>query len=236
MVASCKAAPAQERNPHHFEIAQADGIRERMNRFVGAGRVTFDRESVAPSGSREEAEERHACCAHPRDSLGPLEQPLVEIDNLRAIVGRRLRVNREAEDALRVESSVDSVQLSQAADKEARAHEEDQRDRNLGDHEYFGQAETRADAASGGRLLESGSEIQPRCAQRWNQPKQDAGQERKSRGKEEDARIRAEVQRNRSRRPRREPDQNPAPGLRQEEPEASAERSQKPCLGEQLAN
>src|SRR6266540_1532034 len=124
----------------------------------------------------------------------PLQQLSLKIY---ALCGRVAvaRIKPEERHIFSVETGIQVLQVLQAADEQARADKQKERERDLPDDQRFVQRRPRPSRSSARVFFQRRGEVEPRRAHRRRQPKQRAGQERDRQRKPEHMSIERGIER-----------------------------------------
>src|SRR5216684_3471704 len=107
-----------ERDAHRLKILWADGLIVESHVFVLCRRVAVDRDvckSNSAIGERQASRQRRRLNARYRPDA--LDQTAIELAPAALVVAAQERVERSEQNAVRIESRISPVRLSQTADK-----------------------------------------------------------------------------------------------------------------------
>ena len=141
------------------------------------------------SRERESAND-HRCVDHARDmadpidQIGELERPvprrITRFDSGRDLRGQHIR---------RVESGIDLHHGNEAANEKCRANEKHDRQRHLDDHQRTPKPPPSGSCSAASAILQRGRQVWPRQLKRRNDTEQQAGDNRRSRGRGEHTQV-----------------------------------------------
>ncbi len=239
-VAVVEVSALEERHAHYAEVARAHSAQVRLGPRGGRLRQAEDarraRASVAAQG--QVAHLRRA--AHARQRRRATQQLVVEGGGLHGVCrarGRKLEGHRQ--EVLSPEAGVDREHAREALHQQPRAHEEHERERDLGDDEQVAHAARATRAGAARALLHRLLQVGARGRERGREAEDDAGQKRQAEGEEEYVRVERELtQVGHARELRRgyQRDEQVGAPQREHEPRAAAHEREQHALRQKLTH
>jgi len=184
-----------DRDAERLEIARRDEIDVHDDALGRAGRVGLlgRRHFVSRSGEWDDSGKRDRLHARQRaESLGQIGKIGARA---RGVVAVRLGVRRQHEYIFALDAEISGERALQSADEQSGRDQQDEANRDLGDHEHVPQTCAR-DAPAEQRALraESGIHVEPGRLQGGRKSETNPGQKRHSRAISEDDQVRHETQ------------------------------------------
>ena len=184
-----KEAASQQRRPDGFEEIRADLVSYELQALGHRCVISFDRDDLFPTVRNEQIAD-DAGTLHTRNRLNRFEHAVVKVGALRGNAESRRSREFHHKDPLRPESRIDAVHVPPAADEQAGACEQDDRQRKIRHHERAADSTGRRSAGdTSATLLARGTQVTAQRRYRGRQSHQNSRHQRDGQGPTQDAGI-----------------------------------------------
>ena len=176
-----EVAAHQQRNAHRLEIAGADRVQTRADQLVLLRLIALHRDAVSPRAAPQHAEPREPGGLDARRRAHLREQVHRVLLDARALVAHQRRIGAECQQMLALEAEIERHQPVQAAQEQARADQQQQRQRDLRHHQRLAHAHVTAAHHAPRLILQRRRQRRLRRLERRDDAEQQAGRSRRSR-------------------------------------------------------
>ena len=171
--------PRNNRHAQRGKVSRTDQIHVRLRPVLRLARsVPFHRHAAVPLVVFQNPHTRQSYGLHSGNRAQRVRQLLViNFCSLRSVAAQR-RIDIESHQPLRGKSWAEIAQVFQAAQKQTRPNQQQQRKRHLRHHQRLPQSRVATADHRAGFILQDAAYIRPRGLQCWHKPKQDSRQNR----------------------------------------------------------
>ena len=134
-------AANEQRCPHRLEISRRNPVEKRQPIHERRGVEALGLDYAVPAPSADRDNRRTRCGDHAGEGAQTLDGFTVDANALRLGHGGLLEVRVDHEHVLPLEARVDSQQVAQGPQKQARSNQQHERQGHLADDERFGRIE-----------------------------------------------------------------------------------------------
>ena len=170
-----EVAAGDERNAHCLEVAGADRVAVRVHALARLRLVAFHRHRAVPLVPLEQTDLREGHRGDARQRADAIQQLLVELLRADRRVTAEGRRDVERDEVVRLQTQIEQAQVPEAADEEAGAYQQHDRDGDLRHDEPLAQPHAARPAHDGADLiLERRRQIRSGRAKRRHQAEHEA--------------------------------------------------------------
>ena len=202
-----EVAAVRHRNPHRLKVLQPDDVRVHNVRVLGIGAaalaaayvvgtfLALNEKAEVAAGTAQRDDARKAGRFDAGKRFDPLDDLPVEFAPLRFCVLQQIDVDPGVENFVGIETGIDALRIAQAAQEQAGADQQHQRQRHLRHHENIAKTEALTSlCCCRSFILQRGHQIGPRGLHRRREPEDNSSRKRQREGKCEHAAIQPIVQ------------------------------------------
>ena len=173
-----EVASGQQRRAHRLQIIRSDNPAIHLDVFVQPRHIALRQDTIGMDGETQRRKIRQSCGLNPRQLLQARQQLTVKLNSRLVRVAHRSEIEVNQQHMARIESRIGLLRFLKAADEQARARQQQQRQGDLRHHESRGEPRLVQPARRIERLvLEDAAGREFRCAQRRHGPGDQRGQQ-----------------------------------------------------------